>query len=227
MSWESTLFYYRFVNEEVRARLGGLHSAELVMWSVDFAPIARMQAEARWDEAGAALADAAARLERAGAEILVLCTNTMHKVAAAVEARIAIPLLHIAHPTGEAITKRGLKRVGLLATRFTMEEAFYRDRLAGRFGLEVVTPDAADRERVHAIIYEELCLGRTLDASRDEYRAIARRLVDRGAEGMIFGCTEIGMLLGASDVDVPVFDTTELHARAAVDFALRAGTFSS
>jgi aspartate racemase len=220
MSWESTLFYYRLVNEEVRARLGGLHSAELLLDSVDFAPIAQMQSDARWDDAGAALAEHAARLERCGAHVLVLCTNTMHKVAPAIEARITIPLLHIAHPTGEAITKRGLARVGLLATRFTMEQTFYRDRLAERFGLDVITPDEDDRARVHAIIYDELCLGDVRDASRDEYRRIASRLIDRGAEGIIFGCTEIAMLLSASDVAVPVFDTTALHARAAVDFAL-------
>jgi aspartate racemase len=222
MSWESSLLYYRLANEEVRARLGGLRSAEVLMYSVDFAPIERMQVEGRWDDAGEALAEGAARLERGGAAFVVLCTNTMHKVASAIEARVGIPLLHIADPTGEAIRARGMRRVGLLGTRFTMEEAFYRERLAERFGLEVIVPPAPERDVVHRVIYEELCLGRIEEASRDAYRRIAGGLADAGAEGIVLGCTEIGMLLGPEDGRVPLFDTTVLHARAAVERALGA-----
>jgi aspartate racemase len=220
MSWESTLHYYRLINEEVRRRLGALHSAQLLLYSVDFQPIERMQAEARWDDAGAALADAAAALERGGASFVILCTNTMHKVAPAIEARVRIPLVHIADPTGAAITARGLTRVGLLGTRFTMEQPFYRDRLVERFGLDVITPGEADRRRVHDVIYDELCQGRVEDRSRDAYRRIAEALVADGAQGLILGCTEIMMLLSPSDVSVPAFDTTALHAIAAVDHAL-------
>jgi aspartate racemase len=220
MSWESTLHYYRLINEEVRRRLGELHSADLLLYSVDFQPIAVMQAEARWSDAGTLLAEGAARLERGGAAFLVLCTNTMHRVATEIEQRVGIPLLHIADTTGAAIRRRGLNRVGLLATRFTMEQPFYRDRLAERFQLDVITPEQADRERVHAIIYQELCLGRIVEASREELRRIAGGLVAAGAQGVIFGCTEIMMLLGAADVAVPVFDSTELHALAAVEQAI-------
>ncbi len=220
MSWESTLHYYRLVNQGVAARLGGLHSARVVMSSVDFAPVAALQAEARWDEAGALLAGEAARLERAGADLVVLCTNTMHRVAEAVAAGTSLPLLHIVEPTAAAIAARGLGRVGLLGTRFTMEEPFYRDRLRDRHGLDVLVPGAADRALVHRIIYDELCLGRIEDRSRDAYRRVADDLVAAGAEGVILGCTEIGMLLGNDDVPVPVFDTTALHAAAAVDLAL-------
>ncbi len=220
MSWESTLHYYRLVNQGVAARLGGLHSARVVMSSVDFAPVAALQAEARWDEAGALLAGEAARLERAGADLVVLCTNTMHRVAEAVAAGTSLPLLHIVEPTAAPIAARGLGRVGLLGTRFTMEEPFYRDRLRDRHGLDVLVPGAADRALVHRIIYDELCLGRIEDRSRDAYRRVADDLVAAGAEGVILGCTEIGMLLGNDDVPVPVFDTTALHAAAAVDLAL-------
>src|SRR5579859_21372 len=199
MSWESTLLYYRLVNEEVRALLGGLASAKLLLYSVDFAPIARMQAEDRWDEAGAVLADAAAALERGGADFVVLCTNTMHKVAGAIEARVRIPLLHIVDPTATAIQARGLRRVGLLATRFTMEQPFYADRMRERFGLDVLVPPKEDRDLVHRVIYDELCVGRVLEESREEYRRIAEGLVEAGAEGIIFGCTEIGMLLSRSE----------------------------
>jgi aspartate racemase len=220
MSWESSALYYRWINEGVARRVGGLASARIVMWSVDFAPVARMQAEGRWDDAGDLLAAAAARVERAGADFLVLATNTMHRVAERIEAAVKIPLLHIADATAAVIQARGLGRVGLLGTRFTMEEAFYRRRLEERFGLEVQVPEAADREVIHRVIYDELCLGRIEDASRVEYRRIAAGLVAAGVEGIIFGCTEIGMLLGATDVPLPTFDTTEIHARAAVDAAL-------
>jgi aspartate racemase len=220
MSWESSLHYYRLINEGVKERCGGLHSASLLLYSLDFAPIARMQAEARWDEAGVVLADAAASLERAGAGLLVICANTMHRVADAVAARVAIPLLHIADCAAAAIRARGLTRVGLLGTRFTMEQPFYRQRLAERHDLSVVIPPEPERVELHRIIYEELCLGRVEPASREHLRQMAAALVADGAEGVILGCTEIMMLLGADDVAVPTFDTTALHAAAAVARAL-------
>jgi aspartate racemase len=220
MSWESSLHYYRLVNQGVRARLGGLHSAKVLLHSVDFHDVERMQAEARWDEAGAFLADAAASLERGGADLLVLCTNTMHKVAPAIEARVRIPFLHIADTTGAAIQARGLRRVGLLGTRFTMEQEFYRARLTERFGLDVRVPSEDARRLVHEVIYDELCRGQIRGASREEYRRIVASLVEDGAEGIIFGCTEIDLLLTEADVPVPVFDSTALHAEAAVDRAL-------
>jgi len=219
MSWESTLGYYRQINEAVKRRLGGLHSARIVLYSVDFHDIERLQHAGDWDAAGAALADAARALERAGADFVVLCTNTMHKVAPAIEAAVAIPLLHIADPTAAAIKAAGVARVGLLGTRFTMEQAFYRDRLRDR-GLDVLVPDEAARERVHRVIYDELCLGVVREASRAAYRDIMRALVARGAEAVILGCTEISLLVGADDAAVPLFDTTALHAQAAVDAAL-------
>ena len=222
MSWESTLHYYRLINEGVRARKGGHSSAQILLYSVDFDPIARMQAEARWDEAGAVLAEAAERLERGGADVLVLCTNTMHKVAGAIESRVALPLLHVADPTAAAIHARGLRTVGLLATRFTMEDSFYRARLEERHGLRALVPEKADRDLVHRVIYDELCQGKVLAASRAEYQRIAASLVERGAEGVILGCTEIMMLLGEEDLPVPSFDTTALHAAAAVTWALGA-----
>jgi len=219
MSWESTLTYYRLLNAGTAARLGGLHSAKIVLWSVDFDEIAAMQAEGRWDDAGARLADCARALERAGADFIVLATNTMHKVAPAIEAAVEVPLLHIVDTTAAAIRAAGLVRVGLLATRFTMEQPFVRDRLA-QHGIDALVPDKDERDEVHRVIYEELCRGRIDDGSRDFYRQAMRRLVDRGAQGIILGCTEIMLLVGAGDTTVPVFDTTELHARAAVDFAL-------
>lgn len=219
MSWESSAHYYRLINEEVKRRLGGLHSAELLLRSVDFAPIERMQAEARWDDAAARLADEARRLERAGADLVVLCTNTMHRVADAIEAAIGIPLLHIATATAERVRARGLRRVGLLGTRFTMEQPFYRARLE-RAGLAVAVPAADERARLHRVIYEELCLGRVEAASRDQLRRIAAALVEGGAEGIVFGCTEIMMLLSPADLPVPTFDTTAIHALAAVERAL-------
>ncbi len=219
MSWESTLPYYRIVNERVRERLGGLHSAKLVLHSVDFAEIEALQHAGDWDAAGAQLADAARGLRLAGAETIVVCTNTMHLVAPAIEAAVDIPLLHIADATAQRIRAAGLARVALLGTRFTMEQAFYRERIEAA-GIAVLTPDAAQRERVHRTIYDELCLGRIVDASRDEYRAIMASLVARGAQGVILGCTEIGLLVGANDAEVPLFDTARIHAEAAADWAL-------
>jgi aspartate racemase len=220
MSWESTASYYRLINEEVQQRLGGLHSAQILLYSMDFAPVERMQAEADWDGAGLLLAHAARALEAGGADFLLVCTNTMHKVTAAIEAAVHLPLLHIADPTAEAVKRAGYSRIGLLGTRFTMEDDFYVDRLRGQHGLEVLVPDAAEREVIHRVIYEELCLGRLVDASRDAYRRIMASLVERGAEGFILGCTEIALLVDAGDAGVPLFDTTDMHARAAVDFAL-------
>jgi aspartate racemase len=220
MSWESSAEYYRLVNEQVKARLGGLHSARCVLYSVDFAEIERLQQQRDWATAGELLGQAAHQLELAGADLLVVCTNTMHRVAAAIQDRIAIPLLHIADPTAEAITQANMRTVGLLGTRFTMEQDFYKGRLVDHYHLNVLVPDAPDRETIHRVIYEELCLGQILPASRAAYQAVIGRLVEAGAEGIILGCTEIGLLIGDQDSPVPLFDTTRLHAAAAVDIAL-------
>jgi aspartate racemase len=221
MSWESSIEYYRIINEAVRQRLGGLHSARSLMLSVDFAEIEMLQREGRWDEAGQVLADAARRLERGGADFVVLCTNTMHKLAEALERGINIPLLHIADATAVAVAAGGLRTVGLLGTRFTMEEDFYRTRLAGH-GLTVLVPPPADRALVDRVIYEELVLGQILPGSRAEFRRIIAALGGQGAQGVVLGCTEIGLLVKAPDSPVPLFDTTVLHAQAAVDLALKA-----
>lgn len=220
MSWESSAGYYRLVNEGMKQRLGGLHSAKSVMYSVDFHEIERLQHAGDWEAAGIALADAASALERGGADFLVLCTNTMHKVAAVIEGAVAIPLLHIADPTGAAIRRGGFSRVGLLGTRFTMVQAFYRDRLREKHGLDVIVPDDAGCDVVHRIIYDELCVGTIRNESREAYRQVMRELVARGAEAIILGCTEISLLVGPDDASVPLFDTTALHAEAAVDMAL-------
>jgi len=220
MSWESTVPYYRQINETVKQRLGGLHSARLVLYSVDFHEIEQLQHAGDWDAAGALLARAARALEAAGAGCVVVCTNTMHKVAPAIEAAVSVPLLHIADPTAAAIAQAGLATVGLLGTRFTMEQDFYVDRLRGRHGLEVLVPPPADRERVHRVIYEELCRGVVLDISRGEYRRVIADLVARGAQGVILGCTEISMLVAPPDSPVPLFDTTALHATSAAEWAL-------
>jgi aspartate racemase len=219
MSWESTAQYYRLANELVRDRLGGLHSARLVLASLDFAEIERLQVAGDWDRAGQVLAEEAARLQAAGAELLVLCTNTMHKVADQVQAAVSIPLLHLADTTAAAVRAAGMRTVGLLATGFTMEQDFYRDRLAGH-GLRVLVPVAADRASVHRIIYEELCLGVIREESRQLYRQVIDSLVAAGAEGVVLGCTEIELLIGAEDSPVPVFPTTRLHVEAAVSASL-------
>lgn len=223
MSWESTIPYYRLINETVKQRLGGLHSAKLILYSVDFHEIERLQHAANWDAAGELLADAARTLQTAGAEFLVLCTNTMHKVAPQLEAAVRIPLLHIADPTAAAIQTAGFAKVGLLGTRFTMDQDFYRDRLRTKHGLEVLVPSLSDRDTVHRIIYEELCLGQIQPASRAAYRRIIQSLVDEGAEAIILGCTEISLLVGPADAPVPLFDTTQLHAHMAAEWALVAG----
>jgi aspartate racemase len=221
MSWESTVPYYRIINETLRERLGGFHSAKLVLYSVDFHEIEQLQQSGAWDEAGRMLARAAQSLQAAGADFLVLCTNTMHKVADAIECAVSIPLFHIADPTAQEIKKNGLTKVGLLGTRFTMEQDFYRGRLHDLHHLDVLIPDDTDRWVVHKIIYAELCVGLVRDGSRAEYRRIIQRLVDQGAQGVILGCTEISMLVGPSDSPVPIFDTTSIHARKAAEWALR------
>lgn len=219
MSWESTAEYYRLANTLVRERLGGLHSARIVLASVDFAEIERLQVEGRWDEAGEALAAQARGLQSAGADLLLICTNTMHKVADAVQAAVDVPLVHLADTTARAVRAAGIERVGLLATAFTMEEAFYRDRLAAG-GVTAIVPDAADRALVHRVIYEELCVGVVREESRAAYREVIDRLVAAGAQGVVLGCTEIELLLTQADSPVPVFPTTRLHVEAAVDAAL-------
>ena len=220
MSWESTVPYYRVINQEVNRRLGRLHSARLVLYSVDFEEIERLQHAGEWDKAALILMRAARGLERAGAEGLVICTNTMHRVYDEIAGALRVPVLHIADATAEAVADAGCSAVGLLGTRFTMEEDFYLERLR-HHGLEALTPTAADRELVHRVIYDELCLGEVRGASRAEYARVIREMVARGAEGVILGCTEISMLVGPQDSPVPTFDTTEIHALAAAEWALR------
>ena len=220
MSWESTTSYYQWLNRLARERLGGQHSAKLLMWSADFAPIAAMQAAGDWDGATAVMVDAARRLEGAGADAILICANTMHLMAPAVAAAVSIPVLHVADATARAIRAAGSHRPLLLATRFTMEKNFYRDRLRAG-GVEAVLPEAEERERLHAIIFDELVQGRLEPTSRAALIEITRRAIARdGADGVILGCTEFGLLVGAADMPVPLFDTTEIHARAGTDFAL-------
>ena len=220
MSWESTVPYYRIVNETVKQRLGGLHSARVVLYSVDFDEIERLQHSDQWTVAGERLAYVARAVERAGAECVVLCTNTMHKVVPQIEAAVRIPLLHIADATAAEIKSAKVSTVGLLGTRFTMEQDFYKDRLQRDHGLRVVIPNADDRAIVHRVIYEELCLGNVVDASRGEYRRVMDDLVRQGAQAIILGCTEITLLVQPSDSAVPLFDTTSIHARKAAEWAL-------
>jgi aspartate racemase len=221
MSWESSAEYYRIINREVRRRLGGVHSARTLMWSVDFAQIERLQHDGDWDTLTLAMQDAARRLERGGADFVLICTNTMHRMAEAVASAVEIPLLHIADPTAEKIKAAGLQRVGLLGTAFTMEQDFYKGRLSTQYGLDVVIPGAQDRAVVHRIIYEELVAGKVNAASRAAYREIIGRLVAQGVEAIILGCTEIMLLVSDEDSAVPLFDTTTVHALAAVDRALQ------
>ncbi len=220
MSWESSAEYYRLLNENVRARFGDLHSAPCLLLSVDFEEIATLQRAGEWEQLGAKMVECAQRLERGGAELLLICTNTMHKMAEEVQAAVGIPLVHIADATASRVNERGLKRVGLLGTLYTMEQEFYRERLARNYGLDVLIPEEADRQNVHQVIFSELCLGKALDASRQMYREVIQRLVDRGAEGIILGCTEIMLLVGPEDSPVPLFDTTAIHVQAALAAAL-------
>ncbi len=220
MSWNSTAEYYRLINELIAARLGGLHSAQIVLYSLDFAEIESAQREARWDRAADILVGAGTALKQAGADFLVICTNTMHKVADAVAERAGLPVLHIADAAGSAIAEHGLHQVGLLGTRFVMEEPFYRERLRKGFGIDVLVPEQAERGIVHRIIYEELCLGKIEQTSRQACLRIIEGLEERGAEGIILGCTELPLLIRPGDIQVPLFDTTRLHAEAAVKLAL-------
>jgi aspartate racemase len=220
MSWESSIEYYRIINQAVHATLGGVHSAKSLMLSVDFAEIETLQHQNRWDDATRMMVDAAQKLERGGADFIVICTNTMHKMADAVQFAISIPLLHIADATAKAVKARGLNKIGLLGTRFTMEEDFYKARLVQKFGLDVLIPGADDRLVIHRVIYDELVLGKINPASQQTYRRIIASLVQQGAEGIILGCTEISLLVKEGDSPVPLFDTTRLHALAAVAYAL-------
>ncbi len=220
MSWESSAVYYELINRKVNRLLGGFHSAKCILHSVDFAEVEKLQHEANWSELDAMMADAARKLELAGAGMVVLCTNTMHLCSGAIEAAVTVPFLHIAAATGEEISKRKIKRVGLLGTKFTMEKDFYKAMLRESYGIEVVIPDDEDRQSVHDVIYRELVHGNIRDESRRLYQSIIKKLVNKGAEGVVLGCTEIPLLISANDVDIPVFDTTTIHAEKAVDWAL-------
>jgi len=219
MSWESTLKYYRAINKGVQKALGGFHSAKIVLYSVDFEPIEKLQAKGDWDGMARELSDAAQRVQEAGADFLLICTNTMHKVAPEIEAAIQIPVLHIADATAEVLVHEGIKTVGLLGTAFTMEQAFYRDRLTNNYGLKVLVPEEDDRKIIHDIIFQELVLGKIEPDSKTEYLRIVDSLAAQGAEGVILGCTEIGMLVNQADTGVRLFDTTVIHAEKAVEYA--------
>ncbi len=220
MSWESSIEYYRIINQTTREKLGGLHSAKSIMFSVEFAEIEALQHQNRWGEATRILVDAAQKLERAGADFVIICTNTMHKVYDDVQKRLRIPMLHIADATGGEIIANGIRRIGLLGTRFTMEEDFYKGRLIEKYKLEVIVPAPDEMEDVHRIIYDELCAGKIIESSKEKYAGIIRNLVNAGVEGIILGCTEIGLLIKAQDSPIPLFDTTEIHAKTAVAYAL-------
>ena len=220
MSWESSLEYYRIINETVREQLGGLHSARIFMYSFDFAEIAELQDVGNWDQTAKSITRAAQKLEKAGADVLLICTNTMHKVADEVQENVEIPLLHIADAATEEIKARGLKKVGLLGTKFTMEEDFYKGRLSDKYGIEVIIPDEHERQIIHQVIYDELCIGQAKQASKEKFRRIMQNLAENGAEGIILGCTEICLLVDQRDAEIPLFDTTTIHATSAARFAL-------
>jgi aspartate racemase len=221
MSWESSIEYYRIINQTVKARLGELHSAKSLMYSVDFAEVEILQHHGRWTEAAEMLVDAAKRLENSGADLIVLCTNTMHKVADDIQANVKIPFLHIADATAQRVLASGIRTIGLLGTRFTMEEEFYKGRLSRNYGLDVMVPDAQEREIVHRVIYDELVVGRIEPSSKAQYVRIIEQMIRQGVEGIILGCTEIGLLIHQEDSQVPLFDTTRIHAEAAVEYALK------
>ena len=220
MSWESSLEYYRIINETVKERLGGFHSARSIMYSVDFEEVEELQHEGKWDEATELMIDAAQRVERGGADFVIICTNTMHKMAEEVQKSIRIPLLHIADATAEKINEQGLNKVGLLGTKFTMEEDFYKQRLREKHGIEAIIPDERERQIVHDILYCELCMGEIKDISKDKFKEIIANLAANGAEGIILGCTEIPLLSKQEDYDIPLFDTTTIHAEFAVEYAI-------
>ncbi|KGP79853.1 MULTISPECIES: aspartate/glutamate racemase family protein [unclassified Paenibacillus] len=219
MSWESSLEYYRIINEEVKIKLGGLHSAKCILYSVDFEEIERYQAEGDWESSGTLLGDAAQSLEKAGAEMIVLCTNTMHKVIKHIEEKVSLPIVHIADSTANQIQKSKISTVGLLGTKYTMEQDFYKTRIELN-GIKVLIPNEVDRKVINKVIYEELCIGEIQQLSRDYYKKVIKRLVDDGAEGIILGCTEIGLLVKPEDSEVPLFDTTRIHAMESVNLAL-------
>ena len=221
MSWESTAIYYRLINEGIAREMGGLHSARLIVWSFDFADIAELQAAGNWTMATQRMVDAGHALKKAGAEALLICTNTMHKMADSIEGSTGLKVLHIADATAEAAKAKGVANPGLLATRFTMEQDFYKGRLLNKHGLATIIPNPEERSQIHSIIYDELCQGKIRGKSRDTFKSVMSGLIDRGADGMILGCTEIPMLIRQADCPVPVFDTTALHAEAAVSFLLK------
>ena len=220
MSWESSIGYYRAINEGIKKSLGGLHSAKIAMYSVDFDPIEKLQHDGDWEGTAKILTEAAIKVQSAGADFLLICTNTMHKVAPQIEESIDIPLLHIADATADVLVKKGIKTVGLLGTAFTMEQDFYKGRLSENYGLTVLTPNAEDRQTIHDVIYKELCLGKSLPASKAEYLRIIEFLAKQGAEAIILGCTEIGMLVDQTDTEIELLDTTYIHAQKAVECAI-------
>ncbi len=220
MSWESSAEYYRIINEKVKEKLGGLHSAKCLMYSVDFAEVEKLQQQAKWGQAAELLIDAAMRLERGGADFLLICTNTMHKVADDIQKNLQIPILHIVDATAEKIQKAAHKKIGLLGTKFTMEEPFYKGRLTEKYQLEVLVPESEERAFIHQVIFQELCLGILKEGSRSRFTQIIESLSDKGAEAVILGCTEIPLLIHQEDVSIPLFDTTQIHAEAAVEYAL-------
>ncbi|MBP2652314.1 MAG: aspartate racemase [Firmicutes bacterium] len=221
LSWESSVVYYRLINELVREKLGGTHSAKSIMYSVDFADFEKLQHQGEWDKLTELMIAAGLRLKNGGADFIVICTNTMHKMADAVESQVGIPVLHIADAAAAEVKKRGLRKVALLGTKFTMEEDFYKDRLAKNHGIEVVIPVQAEREVIHSVIYRELVLGKTLESSRNQFVKIIQNGQKLGAEGVVLGCTEIPLLISQKDSNIPIFDTTQIHAAAAVEFALK------
>jgi len=221
MSWESSQEYYRIINETVKEKLGGLHSAKIIMYSVDFEEIEKLQHQGKWKELTELMIDAAQRVEKAGADFVVLCTNTMHKMADEVHKNIKIPLLHIADATAEKIKEKGLGKIGLLGTKFTMEEDFYKSRLKEKYGLDVIIPNEEGRQIIHDVIYKELCLGEIKQSSKEQFKKIIQNLVSNGAEGIILGCTEIPLLIKQEDVEVPLFDTTMIHAKSAVEYVFK------
>lgn len=221
MSWESTLVYYQIINEGIKRELGGFHSAKIAMYSVDFQPIEQLQRDGNWDKAAIILSEAAQRIQAAGADFLLICTNTMHKIAPEIERAIHIPLLHIADATADQLIKDGIKTVGLLGTAFTMEQDFYKERLKDNFGLNVLVPDEEDRNFVHTVIFQELCLGKSEANSKKEFLSIMQKLVAKGAEAIILGCTEIGILVNQMDTDIKLLDTTIIHASKAVELAIK------